>query len=321
MEEKIFQDMRSTFGLRCENAVPVSGGWLNRKWRVFTQEGEFLVKQFSQKRYGKDLTNLEAALQRQVFAKSRGVPCPALRLYKGQAIRQIDQEISYTVMEFCPGVTEAPAAATTEQLRSLGAACGKLHQAFVALPPQKVKGYPFRSSQLLQGLRAHYRACREDPLFQSEEAFRQAVLAQEPILEQVTESFLDRLPRGIGHEDFAADNLLFLPDSLSAIVDFDRSQYGFAWHDAGRALLSLALQDGVLHRKKAEAFREGFSAFLPLSRHDLADALRLTWCLEMPWWILPRFFQERPTEKVERFLQELLWLTEQWFELDTMLEV
>ena len=59
---------------------------------------------------------------------------------------------------------------------------------------------------------------------------------------------------GIGHEDFTPDNMLFFGNEVSAILDFDRSQYGYRLHDVGRAILSFALKDGELDREKGVCF-------------------------------------------------------------------
>jgi len=50
---------------------------------------------------------------------------------------------------------------------------------------------------------------------------------------------------------------------------------------------------------------------------NIADALRLSWCIEVPWWIQPEFFIEN-REKALRFKDEILWLTEHWFEIDSL---
>jgi homoserine kinase type II len=39
--------------------------------------------------------------------------------------------------------------------------------------------------------------------------------------------------------------------------------------------------------------------------------------MEIPWWIQPEFFETKE-EKVVRFKDEVLWLTEHWFELDSL---
>jgi homoserine kinase type II len=104
---------------------------------------------------------------------------------------------------------------------------------------------------------------------------------------------------------------------VSAIIDFDRNKYSYIWHDVGRAILSLALKDQKMDMDIINAFVEGYSRHGALALSDMADILRLTWCMEVPWWIQPEFFEENHA-KVVRFKDEMLWLTEHWFDLDNL---
>ena len=94
--------------------------------------------------------------------------------------------------------------------------------------------------------------------------FFRALERERRILEKLPADFFDRLETGIGHEDFTPDNMLFSGNEVSAILDFDRSQYGFRLHDVGRAILSFALKDGKMDLKKAYAFLEGYGEWMLL---------------------------------------------------------
>jgi homoserine kinase type II len=230
----------------------------------------------------------------------------------------LDDETAYMVMDFCSGKVESPDTITILQMRSLGNACGMMKKMFSALPVQHVEGFPLGSSQTIDALWANFRARSQECSSSAPIEYRNAVLAQEPILNRLTSGFFDKLPKGIAHEDFAADNILFNADGVSAIIDFDRNHYSYIWHDVGRALLSFALKDNQLDIKKIHAFMDGYTQYSVLAMHDIADAFRLSWCMEIPWWIQPEFFRE-DREKVVRFKDEMLWLTEHWSQLDSLL--
>lgn len=92
--------------------------------------------------------------------------------------------------------------------------------------------------------------------------FIRALERERRILETLSADFFDRMETGIGHEDFTPDNMLFFGNEVSAILDFDRSQYGYRLHDVGRAILSFALKDGEMDLKKAYAFLEGYGEWM-----------------------------------------------------------
>ena len=51
MGEEIRADLKCSFGLHADSATPVSGGWLNRKWKLVCDGKAWLVKQYSRKRF------------------------------------------------------------------------------------------------------------------------------------------------------------------------------------------------------------------------------------------------------------------------------
>ena len=252
------------------------------------------------------------ALVRQTGVREDGVPCPAILYADGLPMRFLDDEAKtvYMVMEFCEGHTESPDTVTAEQMYDLGRTCGKMHRSFRKFSPDGVKGYPISAERLPEELRENFRARRADASPSAE--YHAAVAAQEKILASLDPAFFGRLPKGIAHEDFSPDNILFDLHGVTAVLDFDRCSYGFRYHDIGRALMSLAWNHRTFDPEKIRAFTDGYAAYLPLSVSEIPDILRITWCIEVPWWIRPEFFADC-SPKVARFRDEILFLTENWF--------
>ena len=105
MDPVILEDLRKTFGLEIPEAQTVDGGWLNRKWKARTNRGDFLIKQFSRKRFGdRQLRQIEEALVRQRIAGEAGVPCPTILFAPdGRPMRFLCDSAGtvYMVMTFC----------------------------------------------------------------------------------------------------------------------------------------------------------------------------------------------------------------------------
>ena len=319
MDVAIVEDLKASFGIVCGEISVVTGGWLNRKWRVSCGDSEFLVKSFSNERYRRSsIERIDLALRRQVVLQN-GVKCPRiLTCSGGSVVRFLDDGTSYMVMEFYSGHHVTPATVTEKQMRSLGDACGKIHSEFAKLPTESVEGFPIDGGARIDLLRDNFRVRMNGDI--SNSAYKDALISLEPILNELTVCFFDALPKGIAHEDFSPDNMLFDDDGVTAILDFDRSCYSFLHHDIGRAVLSFALdlERGRIDADKVSAFVDGYSAHLPLRMADIADALKITWCIETIWWIRPEFFEQN-TAKVMRFKDEILWVTDNWHALDSLL--
>lgn len=319
MDDNIIADLKDSYGLICNQITPVAGGWLNRLWKISTDNDELLVKQFSNERYRRDqLKFIESALQRQILLEKYGVLCPNIRQCGNRAVRLLDNGTAYMVMDFRPGKTENSDTITVMQMRSLGSACGFMHKAFSDLPAASIECLPvfggYTTNLLWDNFNSRVMKCSSD----TNAEYRKALLAQEPILKQLTNEFFDKQPKGIAHEDFSSDNILFEADCVSAIIDFDRNCYSYIRHDIGRAILSFALKQNRLDIEKVNAFLEGYKQHLNLTLQDIADALRLSWCIESIWWIQPESFTENKG-KAGRFRDEILWLTEHWSEIDSLL--
>lgn len=305
---ELLADLADSYGIYCYSTVPVTGGWLNKKWRAETNCGTLLIKQYSFQRFTlAKLKKIDSALKRQMALEAAGVPCPHIFPVNGHTIRMPDAQTAYTVMEFCPGKMENCHTITGRQMYGLGSTCALLHKSFAALPAQEADGFPIDSGNLLSSLRKHYHTCAEEfPIG------HKAVSRQKAILDSLSPAFFDRLPKGIAHEDFAPDNILFHPEGVAAILDFDRNCYSFPWHDIGRALLSFALRGGHLDPGLVRAFLDGYSSRLPLGMEQILDALRITGCIEIPWWIQASLFKDASI-KPARFRDEITWLMEHWF--------
>lgn len=316
MDEKIIADIKAGFGMAISNITTVNGGWLNQLWRASAGDRELLVKKYSRERFSREkLNRIESALQRQAMLEAYGVACPHVYRCGQKIIRFLDDGTAYMVMSFCQGKNENAQTINTAQMKSLGSACGYLHKAFSRLTGSVEKSFPafggYTKDSLCQTLRRQTRQLTCD----MPAAYRRALLSCEAIVKQLPPDFFDRLPRGIAHEDFTPDNLLFHETGVEAVIDFDRNCYSYPWHDVGRAILSFALEDGQLNYEKIRAFVDGYALHMPLSLADVGDALRLSWCIEVPWWIQPDCFTPSLTGKAVDFREQILWLTTHWEEL------
>lgn len=201
-------------------------------------------------------------------------------------------------------------------MRSLGENCALMHKSFRAIPCEGVKGYPLNPVEIMKSLSAHYKNAATAESASEEYRFTIALLGG--LLYDLPDDFPCRFRQSVCHEDFSADNMLFHADRLSVFLDFDRNQYSFPAHDIGRVLLSLTLNENRMDAEKVKAFICGYNCHIPLTAQETADALRLTLCIETPWWLYPACF-ERPSLKPRRFAYEMRWLAENWPILDNLL--
>ena len=130
-EEMIRDDLIKTFqrlfNINVHESTPIKRGWLNLKWKVTTDSGQFLLKQYHKRR----LNNPEAllfAFSQQVRLFDQGLACPKLLSHNENILLETDSGERFMVMEYCQGKLVPPGKINVHQIYDLGRATGKLHR-------------------------------------------------------------------------------------------------------------------------------------------------------------------------------------------------
>ncbi|HEY4431597.1 MAG TPA: phosphotransferase [Paenibacillus sp.] len=310
-EEMIRDDLITTFhrlfDLKVIESTPIKRGWLNLKWKVTTDSGQFLLKQYNKKRY--KLYNPEElllAFSQQVRLFDQGLACPNLLSNHESILHESDNGEHFTVMEYCQGELISPGKINVYQMHDLGRATGKMHRLLndgtlhTKNSPQFIP--PSREERL-----AHWNSVWE----QAKEVGKTQLLAdietQRRATEDINLEILELLQLGWAHRDLWVDNLLFDDNRLTAILDFDRLKYDYPQLDVARAVISCALDDH-LDLSLASAFIEGYSEERTVIKGYLTNSLKLLWYMESPWWINANMDQH--SVPPVRFAKEMRWLAE-----------
>ena len=94
-EEMILDDLLQTFhrffGLKVYESTPIKRGWLNLKWKVTTDSGTFLIKQYNKRRYKMyNPEDLSFACAQQVRLYYQGLACPRFAQIKWGGCRNAE---------------------------------------------------------------------------------------------------------------------------------------------------------------------------------------------------------------------------------------
>ncbi|MDR7071363.1 phosphotransferase [Fictibacillus barbaricus] len=310
--EHLKDEAESLFRFKILRSVPIKRGWLNQKWKIETNQGTFLLKQYNPERFKKyDLQTIQIALETQNRAFQNGIRCPELLEHEGNLLHTSGKGELFTVMCFMEGDLIKPGEATYQQMESLGEVVGKLHKLFN-------EGYmPARSetlfkippvSERLQHWHSTLDKCMDDqrPLF----------LLQKEATAKLKDSDFEYLTPGWCHRDLWVDNLLFSSESVSAILDFDRMNYDFIETDIGRLIISACLQKDKLNVEGVHAFIRGYCNTNELSIERLCRSLKVVWYMESTWWISLTFHEGEPPK---RFANEMIWLAKNMERIDSIL--
>lgn len=321
-EEKVLNDLITTcqqkFGFSVLETMPIKRGWLNLKWKMITDSGVFLIKQYNKARYEKyNHEELLNAFSQQMRLHEKGLPCPKLLSYEGQVLFESNEGELFLVMEYCEGDVILPGKLNTDQMHSLGQVTGYMHR---LLNDGTMRNK--RTPEFVPPSPEERLACWESVWNQANESGQTHLL---PIIEtqlRVTktiklEDFNLNEP-GWSHRDLWVDNLLFKNNRVSALLDFDRMKYDHPQLDVARAVISGILNENGLDASLVSAFLNGYCENCSVEKGFVTKALKLLWYMESTWWIHSKMDQQ--SGPPQRFAKEMIWLSEHYRELETILE-
>lgn len=338
-EEMVLEDLMATctriFGFNVRQITPIKRGWLNLKWKVETDAGNYLIKQYHKERYKKyKHVELLQAFAEQSRLYEQGFPTAKLLTHEGQFFLKSDNGELFMVMEFCKGNLIPPGQMNAAQMHDLGRVTGQLHQLCNDGSLEKKKHPEFRAPSIEERL-VYWNDERQKIMnrisqlgvdreaeaiihVEKQKKLLAIIDKQCEVSERVHLEDFNLEVTGWAHRDLWMDNLLFLGDRVNAVLDFDRMNYDYPQLDVARAIISGALSDQGLDASLVRAFHAGYSEHQRLEEGFVSKALKLLWYMESTWWIHGNMDQQSGPSA--RFAEEMVWLGDHYFELDALLE-
>ncbi|MUK88172.1 phosphotransferase [Ornithinibacillus sp. L9] len=322
LEKAILDDLllacNKLFNFQLIDIEPIHRGWLNLKWKVITDEGVFLLKQYNRNRLKKySIEELSKVFSYQNQLHAEGVRCPKIQSFQEQLFLESDQGERFILMEFCDGSLVKPGKLTEQQMYDFGKETALMHK---LLNDGRLvrKTHPEFQAPTINNRLAYWESVCKDADSIGNLELQSLAEKQYNATRSLPLHELHLHDTGWAHRDLWVDNVLFDRNDVSAILDFDRMKYDYPQLDVGRAVLSGALDGNDLNTSVAISFIEGYRYYQPIPSMYLTNALRLLWYMESTWWIDPRL--EYKTGPPKRFKEEMVWLADHLPYLHEILE-
>lgn len=320
-EEMVLNDLINTcnryFGFKVLDATPIKRGWLNLKWKITTDSGVFLIKQYNKERY--KLYNHEElllAFSQQMRLHNSGLPCPKLYSHEGQFLIESERGELFMLMDYCNGTVIPPGKLNVHQMYDLGRVTGYMHHLLndgtLEIKKRPEFNPPSREKRL-----THWESVWNHANNTGKSHLLPILETQYKVTETINLGDFKLNETGWAHRDLWVDNLLFKEEKLSAVLDFDRMKYDYPKLDVARAVISGALDENNFNVSLAQAFIEGYSEQRLLEKGFIISSLKMLWFMESTWWI--NSIMDQHSGPPERFAKEMLWLSENQKELESML--
>ena len=66
---------------------------------------------------------------------------------------------------------------------------------------------------------------------------------------------------------------------------------------------------------------EGYNSISKLTIEDLINGIKILWCSEVGLWIKEAYYIDNTPEKVKKFMFEINWITDNWFDLENIIKI
>lgn len=239
------------WGLDVRTATPLSGGLVNRVWRLETTNGQA----WFMKEYAPDLAgDAERTLAVQEWSRQRGLPVAEVLPTRGGSLayhrESSDSGSGYStaaVSRFMPGRPISPREMKPTHLAEAGRTLARLHRALAQWPgtaPAQPPPGPEDLAAHLDELEALVRSRPFTPEMDDLSLSCLAAKRQAIVRWNVGPHLYEGAAWQMLHRDFRLDNLLFAPSGdATAVVDFDFAREGYVAWEVMRAAMTASWRE------------------------------------------------------------------------------
>ena len=234
----------------------IAEGVENSNYLLRTAHGAFILTLYEKRVAAADLPFFLGLMD---HLAARGIACPTpVKGRDGAALRSLRGRPA-AIVTFLDGLSVRKPRA--EHCAALGPALAALHESARDFAGRRINALG------LHGFRPLYEACAQDADSVS------AGLSQEITRElaELDAAWPKALPEGIIHADLFPDNVFFMHEKLSGLIDFYFACNDFLAYDLAICLNAWCFEeDGQFNITKARALLDGYRKKRPLSAEELA---------------------------------------------------
>jgi homoserine kinase type II len=273
----------------------IAEGVENSNFLVHTSRGYFILTLYEKRVAAEDLPFFLALME---HLHARGITCPQpVKNRKGEMLGTVAGRPA-AIITFLDGLWIRRPSAT--HCAELGTALAKLHLAGLDFPGKRV------NTLSVAGWRSLYEHCSE----RAHEVQRdlKSFLAKE--LVHLEQAWPHQLPEGVIHADLFPDNVFFLGETLSGLIDFYFACTDALAYDVAICLNAWCFEvDHSFNVTKGRSLLQAYAAVRPLSQEERAllpllargAALRFLLTRLVDWFDVPPGALVRPKDPMEYF--------------------
>src|SRR6266508_2031350 len=273
----------------------IAEGVENSNFLVHTSQGNFILTLYEKRVAAKDLPFFLALME---HLHARGITCPhPVKNRKGEVLGTVAGRPA-AIITFLDGLWIRRPSAT--HCAALGTSLAKLHLAGLDFPGKRANALS------VDGWRALYEHC--SPRAHAVQRDLRTFLADE--LGHLERTWPRNLPQGVIHADLFPDNVFFLGEKLSGLIDFYFACTDALAYDVAICLNAWCFEtDHSYNVTKGRSLLQAYAAVRPLSDEERdalpllarGAALRFLLTRLVDWFDVPPGALVRPKDPLEYY--------------------
>ena len=239
----------------------ITAGVQNSNFLLTTANAKYILTIFESSANGVAAADLPFFLGLMLHLSARGLSCPVPLARKDGGLISTIKNKPAALVSFLEG--RSVKTPRPEHCRALGAAMAQMHLAGDGFELTRPNNHGLGNWQALFE-RCHSRADEVSP---------DLTRAMERELTRLKENWPGSLPTGIIHADLFPDNVFFMQDDMSGLIDFYFACNDFYAYDLAIALNAWCFEaDATFNVTKARALLSGYQNLRPLAPEEI-DAM------------------------------------------------
>ena len=315
--------IRDNYEIIIDRISIINGGFLNKKYLVVSNNMRYVAKVLSNVKFptNKELSYPINAIKYQKYLCDNNVLVPKIVPNKsGELYTFSTTGECYFLQEYVDGTTLKYNQLSLDLIEEIGVNLAKLHfesNKFTKIDDNmkfcKINKY----EELLVDAKKRINEMSDF----SSERMKMIVSNQNAIIEDIKNlQLIEKFDLCYIHNDLTADNIIFNNGFFKCIIDFEMSRVNSPLQDIGRFLLAVSFDGDSFNSSKVKAFLKGYNRYYKIGLYDLVKALQIVWINESGIWLVEKLYHMYNPPKVQKFILELEWITENWFNLLDKLE-
>ncbi len=311
-----------SYQIKIDNISIIDGGFLHKKYLITSKSVKYVVKVLNNIKFQDVSIDFPInAIKYQNYLQKNRVLVPGVIPNIQGELYSINQKGEYYFLQECiDGNILESNQLTLNQIKLVGENIAQIHlisSEFTKMNNNK-KYKKIKNYKILQEEAQKREVEINDS---STEKIKMVVEKQNEIIEDIKKlGLIEELDYSYIHNDLTVDNIIIEGDSLKSIVDFEMSRVNSPLQDVGRFLLTISFDGKNFNNEKIKAFIKGYNKFYNIGLEDIVKALQIVWINESGIWLTDKLYHIYNPPKVQKFMSELEWITDNWFVLKEKLE-